>query len=1698
MKALRARSIAAAVAAVSATLVIFLCQSGIAADHLRGTSFVPFHGTILERLMGGGSQPVATQAKQMPLPKKAWEGPAAKGKITVAKLAEPEVPLNAEEAPPKVPEEEETADQQPAAESKAPSQADLPAQPGEADAKADAASLLNKARTLASNGAHQEALATFNFALKKAEKKGDERIAAASLSGMARACHQLGKDQDAMAYLRRSIKLYKNLKNARSRSLDYLLAGRIFMDQHRYSLALKAFDESFQILPNSEAKERPRLLEDMAVCKLRLNRYSEALATYNRLLGILNKSGDELEAARIQVIIGDMNVARSDYKAARSAFRRAEQTYRKAKKTADVAQTLYRIAYVDQLTGDFKSAHKAVKEGAAILSRESTLEIDALPLMVRGLEAFTQGRIIVAAKSLRASLNQYQKQGDRLMAARVRLALAKVESARSRMRAALQLGGNALEEFRRLSDLGGECRALQLVGEVYYNQGYIHKGLEYAQESVAISKKISDNTESVRSRVLLAEIHATLGDTDFAWKLLKEAHQLSGSQIDHGTSGRLYLAIASFRLNRLDSGKAMEAVNVARKHFAEIEDRRGVADCDNFAGRILEIQGKREESRKLLTQALKEHRAMWDRLGEGKDLTALGIYYKNNGDHDAALEHFQKALDLREGIGDRRGAAANLANIGNLLKHRDKIAEALKKLQEALDIYTELSDKKGTADLLTNLGNVHAAAGSHSIALEKLRSALELHRGIQDFRGAATDLASMGKIYQVRGDVENAEHYLDEAAKLNDRIDNPRGETAVLAESAMLQRARKNPKEALSMLNKALDIAQKTNDQRAISSIRMKMALVLEDAGETEKAYSLLESTLKIMRSQDDQRGELWALGEMGVLRVKMGDYENALSHLHDAVELRSKLGIPHSQCRNLDFHLGRIYEGFKNYELALEHYHRALALAQVSAGDSLLGQIYDSIGNIYYQIEQYDKAKEFLEDALRVHSETHNVKMQQSELIRLGDILSKLGKSEDAVKHQAKALKLAQQSGDSGDEARILTRLGTLNQILGRPGTALSYYKNAREIRNQLGDRRGVNENLLQIALVTSMLGKFDDAVPELKRAFEIAQCSEDRSMLWKAYFIMGRTLQGKKRLGEALESYRKAMTILEAMEADIVEESDEDNFIFGGKKALFETTLSVLMRLARKDPEGAYDNQALAIVEKLKAAAFENSLSGMHVPAFAGVPKDLMIRENSLKLALQKHNESITRELSRVNPNQKKIRKLLDERRAKEKSFRSLKRHLMKEHPAYASLKYPPPVSVRRLQKYVIDPDEAILEYMVTRSRTYLFAMDKTRFHTYSIEYSLNELERDVAAVTRPFYRSDALANWDPSAAYRLYAKIVKPVEGFLDGKKTTVIIPDGPLNALPFEILVTSKSHERKRFWAPTNPPRYLLERYALCYVPSCAVLSSVRTRERTREPGWTLAGFGDPLYEDGSGKRALNPGAERLLASLSADRPAGSRGSLLPALPGSKQEISEISKMVGGPVQTYFGSQATETLFKKADLGRYSYIHLATQGVLLGGSGHLWKQPAIVFSLYGDRDNDGFLQLGEVFGLELNADLVVLSSGLTPDRNSDVTADALQGLSRALLFSGSDSVILSLWPLNDQSAAKLFTEMYRRLKTGSKAEALRSAKLSLLKTEGHSHPYYWAPFVLNGKWRVGAAPTTTAVDLQKLRFKGLSAWRKLLSM
>jgi CHAT domain-containing protein len=163
----------------------------------------------------------------------------------------------------------------------------------------------------------------------------------------------------------------------------------------------------------------------------------------------------------------------------------------------------------------------------------------------------------------------------------------------------------------------------------------------------------------------------------------------------------------------------------------------------------------------------------------------------------------------------------------------------------------------------------------------------------------------------------------------------------------------------------------------------------------------------------------------------------------------------------------------------------------------------------------------------------------------------------------------------------------------------------------------------------------------------------------------------------------------------------------------------------------------------------------------------------------------------------------------------------------------------------------------------------------------------------------------------------------------------------------------------------------------------------------------------------------------------------------------------------------GREATEAAVKAASesgqLARYRYIHFATHGILGLTDA---TPPSLVLALAGEqRGEDGFLTLGEVTGLRLSADLVVLSACQT-GRGKLYNAEGVSGLARAFLSAGSRGVLCSLWRVDDAATADLMANVYSGLKENKPAaDALRAAQLRMI--DDGQPPLYWAPFILIGQ-------------------------------
>jgi len=296
--------------------------------------------------------------------------------------------------------------------------------------------------------------------------------------------------------------------------------------------------------------------------------------------------------------------------------------------------------------------------------------------------------------------------------------------------------------------------------------------------------------------------------------------------------------------------------------------------------------------------------------------------------------------------------------------------------------------------------------------------------------------------------------------------------------------------------------------------------------------------------------------------------------------------------------------------------------------------------------------------------------------------------------------------------------------------------------------------------------------------------------------------------------------------------------------------------------------------------------------------------------------------------------------------------------------------------------------------------------------------------------------------------------------------VIVPDGVLHRLPFEALVleTPRRGAASTYWLERGP--------IIRYAPSATVLWTqarmLRQRPGSKTPHGTLS-VSDAIFERppaGAAAAAGDPPGQTTRA--------GGSGTL-PRLPGTRVESQRITAAFGASAVVLLeGPDATEARVRRALPGK-RYIHLATHGIVESRRDDLYAALALTPGAPGkiDRADDGFLELSEIYGLQLDADLVVLSACST-HQGSWVEGDGIFALTRGCLAAGCPRVIGSLWNVADASTAEMIGDLFAAIAAAEQghdvpdfSRALRDARLRLLKSRNWNHPFYWAPFVFLGQ-------------------------------
>jgi CHAT domain-containing protein len=203
-----------------------------------------------------------------------------------------------------------------------------------------------------------------------------------------------------------------------------------------------------------------------------------------------------------------------------------------------------------------------------------------------------------------------------------------------------------------------------------------------------------------------------------------------------------------------------------------------------------------------------------------------------------------------------------------------------------------------------------------------------------------------------------------------------------------------------------------------------------------------------------------------------------------------------------------------------------------------------------------------------------------------------------------------------------------------------------------------------------------------------------------------------------------------------------------------------------------------------------------------------------------------------------------------------------------------------------------------------------------------------------------------------------------------------------------------------------------------------------------------------------------------------------GEVVPALPGSENEVKSIFNEFDKQnlkTTVELKGNASEKQIKSGELINYKYIHFATHGFVNSEKPELSGLLLAQVPDSTNEQNDGILYSGEIFNLKLNADLVVLSACET-GLGQIKKGEGIIGLTRALLYAGAKNLVVSLWPVSDQSTSDLMIDFYKNLLSNKSARLsnstrfaplLQQAKLKMINDAKFAHPYFWSPFILIGQ-------------------------------
>lgn len=906
----------------------------------------------------------------------------------------------------------------------------------------------------------------------------------------------------------------------------------------------------------------------------------------------------------------------------------------------------------------------------------------------------------------------------------------------------------------------------------------------------------------------------------------------------------------------------------------------------------------------------------------------------------------------------------------------------------------------------------------------------------------------------------------------------------------------RNPVERLQHLERAVPIWRSLGDRRREAEALYQVTELLARLGRRAEAVEPFHQAVAIWKELGLTAQLAWTLAESSRVERPVFQGEEARRNLEEGLRLFEQVGDPLLEARTLHA-LGSFLE--REPRTAVPYLERALRLAEEHGYRDLEMRAHYQLGFALDDLAEKQEALRHYEQALRLSRELRDAGQEINALNAIGHLYFLLGDPAKGAGHLEQAVALSP-NAEPLHQAAALNNLALVYERWDPP-KARGLYERALALGREIGDREIQAKAIGNLALLDLEAGDFRSALERSRGALDLAEGDTDSESHLR--FVMGRTyqrlgdLESSRRelrtalrlkrergdrfgeatvtaqlarterqagdLASAVAHLREGVRLLESIRAEMVEENLRATFL-ASRQDTYQLLIDTLMALHREQPDQGHDAEALQASEMARARTLLDILAEAGADVREGADPVLAERERRLLADVEALEQSRLSLLAK-GVDSPEVREVTARRDAALEEHRRVESELRASSPRYAALTQPRPADLAEIRREVLDGRALLLEYSLGEERSYLWAVTPDALRSYELPSRARIEEaarRWYGALTvhpgkEGFPRAEAEAR---KAADQISGMLLRPVQGLLAGQPL-LVVGDGALQYLPFAALPAPDSLRR--------PERVLLiARHEVVSLPSASALAVLRRELAGRSPApKTLAVLADPVIRLDDDRVARN----------------GRRGALLDLRAGeidprqlnrlhfSKKEAEAIAKLVPEPQQrfTALGFQATRSVATSGVLASYRMVHFATHGLIDS------RQPelsSLVLSLVDERGEpqNGFLRLHDVYNLELNADLVVLSACQTA-LGQEIRGEGLIGLTRGFMYAGAARVLASLWSVDDRATSLLMERFYRHMISGgmSPAAALRQAQVEMSRDSSWGAPYYWAGFSLQGEWK-----------------------------